>query len=118
MQIIICSYSWLCCYMAQMNPLIGPKLPKNTILMMAREWVNMFSYYNNIIIHVLAIYYTGLITIIFSCIKCICYRATSNLINSRIIIGGKCIYYGYIKLFLKVCVISELYNYYDESETN
>ncbi|KAF3429750.1 hypothetical protein E2986_13747 [Frieseomelitta varia] len=29
---------WLCCYMAQMNPLIGPKLSKFTILMMAREW--------------------------------------------------------------------------------
>uniref|UniRef100_A0A182P933 Probable proline--tRNA ligase, mitochondrial n=1 Tax=Anopheles epiroticus TaxID=199890 RepID=A0A182P933_9DIPT len=26
---------WLCCYMAQMNPLIGPKLHQNTILIMA-----------------------------------------------------------------------------------
>ncbi|XP_060825034.1 V-type proton ATPase subunit e-like [Bombus pascuorum] len=33
-----CWLFWLCCYMAQMNPLIGPKLPKNTVLMMAREW--------------------------------------------------------------------------------
>ncbi|XP_076164757.1 V-type proton ATPase subunit e 2 [Ptiloglossa arizonensis] len=33
-----CWLFWLCCYMAQMNPLIGPKLSKNTILMMAREW--------------------------------------------------------------------------------
>ncbi|KAK1122572.1 hypothetical protein K0M31_009017 [Melipona bicolor] len=33
-----CWLFWLCCYMAQMNPLIGPKLHKNTILMMAREW--------------------------------------------------------------------------------
>lgn len=32
--------SWLCCYMAQMNPLIGPKLHQNTILIMAREWGN------------------------------------------------------------------------------
>lgn len=30
-----------------MNPLIGPKLPKNTILMMAREWVNVFPYYDS-----------------------------------------------------------------------
>nr|KAF7400167.1 hypothetical protein H0235_015904 [Vespula pensylvanica] len=29
---------WLCCYMAQMNPLIGPKLSNTTILMMAQEW--------------------------------------------------------------------------------
>jgi hypothetical protein len=35
----LCS-SWLCCYMAQMNPLIGPKLHQNTILIMAREWGN------------------------------------------------------------------------------
>nr|CAD7202669.1 unnamed protein product [Timema douglasi] len=32
-------FSWLCCYMAQMNPLIGPRLSKHTILLMAREWV-------------------------------------------------------------------------------
>lgn len=31
--------------MAQMNPLIGPKLSKNTILMMAREWVNITFYF-------------------------------------------------------------------------
>lgn len=36
--------------MAQMNPLIGPKLPRNTILMMAREWVNIFSYFIIILI--------------------------------------------------------------------
>ncbi|XP_015433186.1 PREDICTED: V-type proton ATPase subunit e 2-like [Dufourea novaeangliae] len=35
-----CWLFWLCCYMAQMNPLIGPKLSQNTILMMAREWSN------------------------------------------------------------------------------
>lgn len=32
--------SWLCCYMSQMNPLIGPKLSNKTILLMAREWGN------------------------------------------------------------------------------
>ncbi|XP_073998241.1 V-type proton ATPase subunit e-like [Rhodnius prolixus] len=31
---------WLCAYMAQMNPLIGPKLKNTTILMMANEWGN------------------------------------------------------------------------------
>lgn len=35
--ILLCS--WLCCYMAQMNPLIGPRLDKHTILIMANEWV-------------------------------------------------------------------------------
>ncbi|GAB0090508.1 V-type proton ATPase subunit [Sergentomyia squamirostris] len=35
-----CWLFWLCCYMAQMNPLIGPKLHQNTILIMAREWGN------------------------------------------------------------------------------
>lgn len=33
-----CWLFWLCCYMAQMNPLIGPKLSNTTILMMASEW--------------------------------------------------------------------------------
>ena len=33
-----CWLFWLCCYLAQMNPLIGPKLSNTTILMMAREW--------------------------------------------------------------------------------
>lgn len=35
-----CWLFWLCCYMAQMNPLIGPVLDKKTILLMAREWGN------------------------------------------------------------------------------
>ncbi|XP_053976918.1 V-type proton ATPase subunit e 2-like [Hylaeus volcanicus] len=35
-----CWLFWLCCYMSQMNPLIGPKLNNVTILMMAREWTN------------------------------------------------------------------------------
>ncbi|XP_031847351.1 V-type proton ATPase subunit e 2 [Nomia melanderi] len=35
-----CWLFWLCCYMAQMNPLIGPKLSNTTILVMAREWSN------------------------------------------------------------------------------
>ncbi|XP_050544121.1 V-type proton ATPase subunit e 2-like [Daktulosphaira vitifoliae] len=33
-----CYLFWLCCYMAQMNPLIGPKLSQHAILIMAREW--------------------------------------------------------------------------------
>ncbi|RZF43052.1 hypothetical protein LSTR_LSTR001230 [Laodelphax striatellus] len=33
-----CWLFWLCCYMAQMNPLIGPKLERNTILLIASEW--------------------------------------------------------------------------------
>lgn len=37
---VTCWLFWLCCYMAQMNPLIGPKLHQNTILIMAREWGN------------------------------------------------------------------------------
>lgn len=36
-------FSWLCCYMAQMNPLIGPRLTRNVILLMAREWGNPLS---------------------------------------------------------------------------
>jgi len=32
--------SWLCCYMTQLNPLIGPKLSMNEIMIMAREWGN------------------------------------------------------------------------------
>ncbi|XP_013107452.1 V-type proton ATPase subunit e [Stomoxys calcitrans] len=35
-----CWLFWLCCYMAQMNPLIGPKLNQHAIFMIAREWGN------------------------------------------------------------------------------
>ncbi|XP_046746692.1 V-type proton ATPase subunit e 2-like [Diprion similis] len=35
-----CWLFWLCCYMAQMNPLIGPKLENTTLLLIAREWGN------------------------------------------------------------------------------
>lgn len=35
-------FSWLCCYMAQMNPLIGPRIDNKTLLLMAREWVSLF----------------------------------------------------------------------------
>ncbi|KAH0945005.1 hypothetical protein HN011_004800 [Eciton burchellii] len=35
-----CWLFWLCCYMAQMNPLIGPKLDNITILVMAQQWGN------------------------------------------------------------------------------
>jgi len=33
-----CWLFWLCCYMAQMNPLIGPILKSDTILLIGREW--------------------------------------------------------------------------------
>lgn len=54
--------SWLCCYMAQMNPLIGPKLSKGTILIMAREWGNpldKWTVYNSRILYmyISCIYY-------------------------------------------------------------
>jgi len=35
-----CWLFWLCCYMAQMNPLIGPRLSNETILLMAKAWGN------------------------------------------------------------------------------
>ncbi|XP_004520059.1 V-type proton ATPase subunit e [Ceratitis capitata] len=35
-----CWLFWLCCYMAQMNPLLGPKLNQHTIYMIAKEWGN------------------------------------------------------------------------------
>ncbi|KAG5873364.1 hypothetical protein JTB14_022967 [Gonioctena quinquepunctata] len=37
---VCCWLFWFCCYVAQMNPLVGPKLDRNTILIMAREWGN------------------------------------------------------------------------------
>ncbi|XP_058791142.1 V-type proton ATPase subunit e 2-like [Phymastichus coffea] len=39
-----CWLFWLCCYMAQMNPLVGPVLKNSTVLLIAREWqsVNPF----------------------------------------------------------------------------
>ncbi|XP_034234605.1 V-type proton ATPase subunit e-like [Thrips palmi] len=33
-----CWIFWLCCYMAQMNPLIGPKLSNRTLMLMAKNW--------------------------------------------------------------------------------
>ncbi|KAG8230645.1 hypothetical protein J437_LFUL010662 [Ladona fulva] len=35
-----CWIFWLCCYLAQMNPLIGPKLSNHTLLLMAKNWGN------------------------------------------------------------------------------
>ncbi|KAF5278009.1 hypothetical protein FQA39_LY18419 [Lamprigera yunnana] len=35
-----CWLFWLCCYLAQLNPLIGPKLNQHALLLMAREWGN------------------------------------------------------------------------------
>ncbi|XP_030572983.1 V-type proton ATPase subunit e [Drosophila novamexicana] len=37
---VTCWLFWLCCYLTQMNPLIGPKLSMNEIMIMAREWGN------------------------------------------------------------------------------
>ncbi|CAG9772603.1 unnamed protein product [Ceutorhynchus assimilis] len=37
---VCCWLFWLCCYVAQMNPLIGPKLDKHTIMVMAKAWGN------------------------------------------------------------------------------
>ncbi|KAL7041343.1 hypothetical protein ACKWTF_000732 [Chironomus riparius] len=37
---ICCWLFWLCCYLAQIGPLIGPKLHRSTMLIMAREWGN------------------------------------------------------------------------------
>ncbi|CAB3383338.1 V-type proton ATPase subunit e 2 [Cloeon dipterum] len=35
-----CWLFWLCCYMAQMNPLIGPRLSNRTLLLIAQQWGN------------------------------------------------------------------------------
>ncbi|CAB3383336.1 Hypothetical predicted protein [Cloeon dipterum] len=40
---VTCWLFWLCCYMAQMNPLIGPRLSNHTLLLIAREWGNPIS---------------------------------------------------------------------------
>ncbi|CAH1113377.1 unnamed protein product [Psylliodes chrysocephalus] len=37
---VCCWLFWLCCYVAQMNPLIGPKLDENTVLIMAKQWAH------------------------------------------------------------------------------
>ncbi|KAJ3628349.1 hypothetical protein MTP99_015660 [Tenebrio molitor] len=37
---VTCWLFWLCCYVAQMNPLIGPQLDRHTLLVMAKEWGN------------------------------------------------------------------------------
>lgn len=36
------NFSWLCAYMAQMNPLIGPRLNNDTLIWIARTWVRFF----------------------------------------------------------------------------
>jgi V-type H+-transporting ATPase subunit e len=33
-----CWLFWLCCYMCQMNPLIGPVVPSHVALVMQQEW--------------------------------------------------------------------------------
>ncbi|KAH8329602.1 hypothetical protein KR074_000219 [Drosophila pseudoananassae] len=37
---VCCWLFWFCCYLAQLNPLIGPKLKQDTIKMIARSWDN------------------------------------------------------------------------------
>ncbi|KAI9565625.1 hypothetical protein GHT06_009417 [Daphnia sinensis] len=33
-----CWLFWLCCYLMQMNPLIGPEMSNHTLLVMKQEW--------------------------------------------------------------------------------
>ncbi|XP_017842242.1 V-type proton ATPase subunit e [Drosophila busckii] len=33
-----CWLFWLCCYLAQMNPLIGPRLNRQFLALIARAW--------------------------------------------------------------------------------
>ncbi|XP_017019490.1 V-type proton ATPase subunit e [Drosophila kikkawai] len=40
---VCCWLFWLCCYLAQLNPLVGPKLNQNTIKIIARSWDNPIS---------------------------------------------------------------------------
>lgn len=35
----LCYTFWLCAYMAQMNPLIGPQLENDTVVIMRYEWM-------------------------------------------------------------------------------
>ena len=35
-------FSWLCCYMSQMNPLIGPVLNQRTLFAIKEYWVRIF----------------------------------------------------------------------------
>ncbi|GFS63003.1 v-type proton ATPase subunit e 2 [Nephila pilipes] len=35
---VCCYLFWLCCYMSQMNPLIGPQLTRTTLAVMKEVW--------------------------------------------------------------------------------
>ncbi|KAL7731996.1 hypothetical protein ACLKA6_015760 [Drosophila palustris] len=35
-----CWLFWLCCYLAQMNPFIGPKLSRSAIYIISQSWIN------------------------------------------------------------------------------
>ncbi|BFF98028.1 V-type proton ATPase subunit e [Drosophila madeirensis] len=35
---VCCWLFWLCCYLAQLNPLIGPKLTQDTVRLIAKAW--------------------------------------------------------------------------------
>lgn len=36
---VSCYTFWLCAYMSQMNPLIGPQLENDTLVIMRHEWI-------------------------------------------------------------------------------
>ncbi|XP_077301069.1 V-type proton ATPase subunit e-like [Arctopsyche grandis] len=40
---VSCWLFWLCCYMTQMNPLFGPKMGNHTVLMIAKNWGNLYT---------------------------------------------------------------------------
>ena len=42
LSIISSFFSWLCCYMSQMNPLIGPVLNQRTLFAIKEYWVRIF----------------------------------------------------------------------------
>ncbi|XP_037899174.1 V-type proton ATPase subunit e-like [Glossina fuscipes] len=33
-----CWLFWFCCYMSQINPLVGPMLPQKAVFMIAKKW--------------------------------------------------------------------------------
>ncbi len=41
LMILLFPFSWLCCYMAQMNPLIGPELNQKTLFAVRTYWVRL-----------------------------------------------------------------------------
>lgn len=37
---VCCWLFWLCCYLAQLNPLVGPRLNQVAVKLIARSWNN------------------------------------------------------------------------------